>query len=379
MKRFFIACPKGIQTGGPEALHQLASAIRKLSKFAFLWDPDNYRKSQNPISDYSHYGDLWTDELPLSDDCLIFPETMADLVPKFYGKVQICIWWLSVDNYFNNNKFPISFLNKFPEIIHMYQSEYAHNFLVKNQFTNLIRVTDYINLDFMADADFKENNSQDKSKLLAINPAKGFERSKLVLENLKTESVVLLENMNRSEVLNSLKSSKIYLDLGNHPGTDRIPREAALARCIVLTNQRGSALNNFDIPINKEIFKFDDSQPGFANELSEVIKTMGDNYEKFIDQQREYSVEILKGFDNFHREVDEFVKLIENWDPANNELNEKDSSFTQNLVEIWEERESLVNQNQNLNFEKVALESKIEKILNSRSWRFTKILRKLNS
>jgi hypothetical protein len=61
--------------------------------------------------------------------------------------------------------------------------------------------------------------------------------------------------MSRKEVISSLTSSKIYLDLGIHPGTDRIPREAALLGCVIVTNKRGSAGNKIDVDIDEELFK----------------------------------------------------------------------------------------------------------------------------
>jgi len=44
----------------------------------------------------------------------------------------------------------------------------------------------------------------------------------------------------------------MYIDFGTHPGKDRIPREAALRNCIVLTNRNGAADNNVDVPIPNE-------------------------------------------------------------------------------------------------------------------------------
>ena len=46
-----------------------------------------------------------------------------------------------------------------------------------------------------------------------------------------------------------LKKAKVYIDFGGHPGMDRIPREAALAGCIVVTNREGSAAFRQDVPI----------------------------------------------------------------------------------------------------------------------------------
>jgi hypothetical protein len=45
------------------------------------------------------------------------------------------------------------------------------------------------------------------------------------------------------------RTSRLYVDLGHHPGKDRMPREAALLGCCVITGRRGSAGNAEDVPI----------------------------------------------------------------------------------------------------------------------------------
>ena len=46
-----------------------------------------------------------------------------------------------------------------------------------------------------------------------------------------------------------------YIDFGPHPGMDRLPREAALAGCIVITNREGAAAHDEDVPLPPE-YKF---------------------------------------------------------------------------------------------------------------------------
>ena len=65
--------------------------------------------------------------------------------------------------------------------------------------------------------------------------------------------------MTPAEVTELLMKSKIYIDFGHHPGMDRLPREAALAGCIVVTNKEGAANFRSDVPIGEEwkVRKFD--------------------------------------------------------------------------------------------------------------------------
>lgn len=63
------------------------------------------------------------------------------------------------------------------------------------------------------------------------------------------------ERMTGEEVAALLRRAKVYIDFGPHPGMDRLPREAALAGCIIVTNRRGAAGNETDVPIPSR-FKF---------------------------------------------------------------------------------------------------------------------------
>jgi hypothetical protein len=60
---------------------------------------------------------------------------------------------------------------------------------------------------------------------------------------------IALENLTTIEMKKLIGKSKIYVDFGNHPGKDRIPREAAI--------NAGSANNSIDLSINDE-YKFED-------------------------------------------------------------------------------------------------------------------------
>ncbi|MFC3399285.1 hypothetical protein ACFOEP_12765 [Microbacterium amylolyticum] len=55
--------------------------------------------------------------------------------------------------------------------------------------------------------------------------------------------------MTGDEVADALRTSLVYLDLGTHPGKDRMPREAAALGAIVLVANRGAAANGVDVPI----------------------------------------------------------------------------------------------------------------------------------
>jgi len=48
----------------------------------------------------------------------------------------------------------------------------------------------------------------------------------------------------------------VYVDFGWHPGRDRLPREAALAGCVVFSTRHGAAGYEGDMPLS-DWYKFD--------------------------------------------------------------------------------------------------------------------------
>lgn len=329
MPRFVIVCPKGVATGGPEALHQLASAIADLGQEAFLWDSDEVRGSSSAANSYEGYMPRWTDVSPRRGDIVVISEVSGNLLPFFYLECSVVFWWLSVDNFFGADSISIDVLiHSFPNLIHCYQSEYARNFLEGVGISEALPLSDYLNDDFVKTAALESaRRPNTNSLLIAVNPAKGFKRASRVLDRMNTENIIRLENMSRGEVVNSLLRAEIYLDLGNHPGKDRIPREAALLNCVVVTNIRGSAGNQVDVPIEKDIFKFDDGASEFATGLILALKKMIASPESYRAMQNPYRAKIAESKGVFNKEVLQLIQVASEHQSTRN-LN---PGFYQNL------------------------------------------------
>jgi len=84
--------------------------------------------------------------------------------------------------------------------------------------------------------------------------------------------------LNRDELISLLLKAKVYIDFGNHPGKDRIPREAAILGCCVLTSNRGSAAFIEDIPIPKS-YKFPDCEDMIPQIINSILDCLN-NFEK---------------------------------------------------------------------------------------------------
>ena len=112
---------------------------------------------------------------------------------------------------------------------------------------------------------------------------------------------VAIQNMTTTQVADLMKRAKIYVDFGNHPGKDRIPREAAISGCIVITGRKGSAAYFEDVPI-PEIYKIDEEIVS-PDEIVDFIRSCIRNYDSMINDFSDYRRQILCEKDTFIEDV----------------------------------------------------------------------------
>lgn len=328
-KRIVVFCPSYYKTGGTELLHQLVYKINLGNrinasicyvdvdwKIEALPTPQSFKKYIRNNNDIVELYQINT------FDILIFPETLVKLSFEFPSNYKI-LWWLSVDNFYysigcNKNS---RLKNRLKEILrlppfhiihsvfksdlfnlHLVQSEYARLHLKSNNIIkNVLPLSDYIGLNLN---EIIVESSVRKNQVL-YNPVKS---SKFV-ENLISSSNlkwVKLEKLSNSELISEYRKSKIYLDFGNHPGKDRIPREAAIFGCVIITNTEGAARNNVDIPIARE-FKIEVDDPQYL--IAKIEDVLG-NYNACLDRQREYREKILKEEGLFEEEIKQLIRYL---------------------------------------------------------------------
>ena len=330
--KIYVVCPANFATGGPEVLHQLVNVLNTCGREAYMY----YLPSDHPDPvhlEYAFYNNPFvrniTDD---SANILIMPEVYPHGLYDSFSKIQKVIWWLSVDNYydepfnqsfekkfyakcnrklkkifknitiFNLEKLRAAFSIKFPlpesyrNITHFAQSEYARQHLKNKNITSVFHLSDYINDEF-----FKNASTIQKEDLVLYNPKKGYEFTKKLIFQSPTFKWVPIENMTRHQVQELLKKAKVYIDFGSHPGKDRIPREAALAGCCVITGRQGSAAYYEDVPISDD-FKFKEDThtiPAICNKISECFA----NYENMSQRFESYRRIIANDKSTFELEV----------------------------------------------------------------------------
>lgn len=278
--RIKIAVPHNTVTGGIELLHQVAAELNKYDDVtADIWYMYDTNVTAIP-DDYLVYGNSVNNVLH-DDDILMFPEIWADYTnePRF-TKYKKLVYWESVDNYFPHT--PRDRWYKFGEgTLHISQTEYSNRFLADVVKTDeVIEITDYVNDDYL-DCDI----SGKRDPVVLYNPAKGMEFTDKVIELAAGVTFKPITGMARKEILELMKKSMVWIDFGNFPGKDRLPREAGACGMCLITGKRGSAKYHKDMGIPDE-YKIDNAN--FAD-VQEVVDKIRDLLEHFDERQELYS------------------------------------------------------------------------------------------
>lgn len=307
----FIASPTGIATGGTELLQQLCFCLNQNSIQASMLYYGEFENSPVAVKfkEYDNPYVLRNEFCYSKNDIIVVPETSIGLLYKESNKLKKYLWWLSVDNYSMYS--PDGLKNKlratmdrivFKRCTHLVQSEYARLYLknkLKIKEQNVYYLSDYINQEYFKSNntsvdDYRENN-------ILFNPRKGIQFTKKIIKAIPEYNWIPLQGYTNQELHRLFLKSKVYIDFGHHPGKDRMPREAAVCGCCIITGKKGAAHNDIDVPIPQE-FKFEDSENSIDNIHNKVIECM-ENYEKEAKKISDYIITIRKEKERFEKDV----------------------------------------------------------------------------
>ncbi len=323
-KKIFVCSPTAV-TGGPELLHQLVHELRNIGRAAYI----TYYPFEEKLECPTPYRRYDVPQAKLSDDLdalVIVPET-ATWIARPLKKAKVMIWWLSVDYYFartgdskirdfiwhfyglvhphdfSKRKIPLFFMKKY---VHLAQSEYARLFLESIGIDSKL-LTDYLSRDHINEERAMTLNS--KRNVICYNPRKGNGRSSILIKKYPEFEFIPIQGLSAGGVCDLLESSKIYMDFGNHPGKDRMPREAAMAGCCIITGRRGSAANKVDVPIPDE-YKLNDMDHEYLSGFGRLAQDIFENYEKHNVNFSNYRRLILGERGIFKRQVKEIFGML---------------------------------------------------------------------
>lgn len=356
-QRVAIFVPKGLRTGGPEAMHQLHRALLGEGKDSVLV-PWPGMKNNKPVNEYSVYEPNWTTITRLrKSDIVVVPSDLGYL-PFWYFifimRKNMFIWMLAVDfsfekkfkkyetkNYTLHSEWQIvKKRKKWIELIskivnldytkirrrflkiksrikksnYLFQSAYAREiFMIENKNHSGLMLTDYISLR-------QVNNLEESSfcscprNHIAFFPGKSQDLSQLVLDiNSRRGNLfhfIPIKNLNREQVVLLLVKADLFLDLGYFPGKDRLPRESIVLNCPVLLAKRGSARYYEDFQLTDQyLLDLASLSPNSTFEV--IVKIILLGKDNNLLAQEVFKNTVLQERKIFKREVFNFISVLE--------------------------------------------------------------------
>ena len=369
--KYVIFAPKGLKTGGPEGMHQLAWALDSLGQEARLlaW-PGTKRKIS--VNEYEKYRPKWCRVSEINNRDIFIVSESIGFLPFWYflfiSEQRIYMWMHSIDfsldkdlnqyernNYTMNSDWATSNAKKskikiilrrtgFLRIYHKFK--YLFNLLKKITFKGRIKISpsNYLFASYYSQHTIAKVKSSKSDILLsgwvngvdiknledmefcqctknhvAFNPGKSKELlSKIIEINVLQNSVIhfmpIAGIKTDEEVYKLLASCDLYLDLGFFPGLERTPREAIRMNCPVLLARRGAARFYQDFPVSTD-YLLDLSLLGPTQTYEVILKVLAYGKEYNLKNQKVFKDFVVSEKNTFLIEVKRFIHLIEKITP----------------------------------------------------------------
>jgi len=299
-KRVVVPCPTEA-TGGPEAVHQLAWALKRIG---VPCHPAYYGKNNalalstktvkcSPATSalmeasFGHYGAKPAAEIELDEETLlVLTEGLGGNHPAFTD-CGIAVWWLSVDNA----------LITYPAIrdlakrrafvasdhtVHLWQSVYARDWLREAGVTRLAELADFTSDIFTAEA----AGGPSPRAAIAYNAAKGADLASGFFAEHPEYDALPLRGFSKADLKQIFSERLLYVDFGHLPGKDRLPREAAAAGSIVFVPRRGAGAVFDDFPV-PDFFRFSPEDIA-SGELHRRLQAVLNDPRGYWDQQADF-------------------------------------------------------------------------------------------
>lgn len=307
---FYNVCPAGIESGGPELAHQMCHRLDELGCDAKMYyitsnviEPQDVPASGKYLK-YNTQHAVSLSEIENPQSVVIFNEGATGLIPLVKGCRKV-LWWMSVDNYLiNTDGRDIDVIRQEIEL-HIVQSKYAYEYVrnvVKADEGHIMYVSDYIGDIYMT-----EVPEIPRHNIALYNPKKGLDKIKPLIERISWLKWVPLIGLTEEDMVAYMHIAKIYIDFGNHPGKDRIPREAATCGCCIITNRKGSAAFYEDVSIPDK-YKFG-SETDY-DDIEQRIRYICDNFYEAKKDFDEYRMRIRQEKAKFNADVENFSNFF---------------------------------------------------------------------
>ena len=252
-----------------------------------------FSKSAKAPEPYERY---LTKSLPYEDvqgNLIIFPEIEPMMALKVKN-AKAGLWWLSLENFLERRHIwsfhdhfryfkrvlqgrrPWGGAKNLKSLLHFSQTEHSTKYL-KSCGIDPIPLIDSINEDFLTNQYLDQIDH--KKNIILYNPTKGWKVTQQLIAKYPEYKFTPLKGLNRDQLSEKFYSAKLYIDFGHHPGRDRMPREAAMHGCCLITGVLGSAGNEIDLPILPQ-YKLNSHSPQFIEDFGEISKNIMDEFPK---------------------------------------------------------------------------------------------------
>ena len=301
-RKVLVICPGNAMTAGPEALHQLVADLNRLGQpaemvyhpFTQTFEPPApYRKYQVPVGTYA-------DE---AGTLIVFPEIFTTLALRV-SHAEAAVWWMSVNNftgvrygrpwrdrlrywkYLLKGMRPWGGVRALAHLRNFAQSDYALAFLAGHRIRGQMLsdpIPVYTEPAYLQALGPRLAEAR-RADTILYNPNKGAAITARLMATYPQWQFRPLKGLDRDQLAQAFLDAKLYMDFGHHPGKDRLPREAAVHGCCVITARHGSAANPVDVPI-PDRYKLDVKDPEFVQRFGSVA---GDVLARFEACTREF-------------------------------------------------------------------------------------------
>jgi len=314
-----VICPANAMTAGPEALHQLVAELNAQGQPAAIvyhpFDrpavtPEPYRKYNVPVGRYAD----------IAGTLIVFPEIFPTLALRV-RHARAAIWWMSVNNYtcvryesvlrdriryarnLLKGRRPWRGMAALRGLTHFAQSHYAELYLRGHGITGAPLsdpIPVYLEPDYLAA--LAQRAPAPRQDVILYNPTKGAKVTAGLRAAFPQWTFRPLRGLDRAALADAFLGAKVYIDFGHHPGKDRLPREAAIHGCCVITGRYGSADNPVDVPV-ADRYKLDVRAGDFVERFGEEVKRIFNDFGTASADFADYRAAIAREPENFRAQV----------------------------------------------------------------------------
>ena len=220
-------------------------------------------------------------------------------------------WWNNNENFFYDIKNALlgkeySFRQESTNHIHLCASYYAYDYVSRRSKNPVVKCIEPISKLFLDiySQEKKNISKQNRKDVILYNPIRKYnhilDKISSIAPELKFEP---LRGLTQQQLIEKYKTSKLYIDFGAFPGAERIPKEAVLFGCAIITGKRGASGFHGDVPI-PEKYKFGNPEKQIK-EIVEKIRFVLNNYENVYSDFDEYRNTVLNLEENFIKSLKE--------------------------------------------------------------------------